>query len=123
VPSTASIKYQANKTMGRIIGDSPSLTPWTFKFFSKDNFLKRHSNKHVVFRQRLLPAPRFPSGLLDIVQLSYAMRTNTFVVSKILERKGERYYFILHHENELSILHNVLYMDTLSVYLFKRLIF
>jgi len=74
------------------------------QIFSKDNFLKRHSNKHVVFRQRLLPVAKFPSGLLVIVQVSYVMGKNTFAISKILERKGERLSFILHHEDELSML-------------------
>ena len=47
---------------------------------------------------------RFLSGLLDRIQVSYAMHKNTFAVSKILERKGGRFYLILHHEDELSIL-------------------
>jgi hypothetical protein len=84
--------------------DNPSNTPQTCMFFSKDNFLKRHSNKLIVFSQRHLTFPKFPSGPLDAIQLLYAMRENTFAFSKIMERKGERFSFIFHHEVELSML-------------------
>jgi hypothetical protein len=104
VPSTASVKHHVYKTEWRICLWQSQQHSTNLHVLSKDNFLKRHSNKHIVFSQRHLPFPKFPSGLLDVIQPSVAIRENTFAVSEIMERKGERFSFILHHEVELSTL-------------------